>query len=139
MDRPQPPSSTHLRRAVGVLAAIALVALGAAASADAQVAFPAPGAMAFSGLPAQVPAGHTFTLREELPLAIWGGEVSLQRQLPSGVWQTLTVAPPRPRIVWLHWRVPAAWRGSQLTVRFLLNSGDRMLAVSPSYPLTVTR
>jgi hypothetical protein len=122
-----------------VLAAIASVALGCAASAGAQVAFPAPGAMQFGGLPAQVPAGHTFTLREELPLAIWGGELSLQRQLPSGAWQTLTVAPPRPRIVWLHWRVPAAWNGSQLTVRFLLDSGGRMLAVSPSYPMTVTR
>jgi hypothetical protein len=139
MDRPQPPSSLHCRRAVGVLAAIALVALAAAASADARVTFPAPGAMQFSGLPTQVPAGHTLTLREEMPLAIWGGELYLQRQLPTGAWQTLIVAPPRPRIVWLHWRVPAAWRGSQLTLRFLLDSGGRMLAVSGSYPLTVTR
>jgi len=126
------------RRTPCLLAALAAVTLGGAASAQAQVVFPAPGAMQFSDLPSHVRAGATFTLHEVMPLAIFGGEMRFQRQSPSGAWSTIASAPPRPKVFWLHWRVPARWAGSQLTVRFVLESHGQMLAVSPTYAMSVT-
>ena len=128
----------RIPRAMCLPAAIAAIAPGCVASAQAGVVFPAPGRMQFSDLPARVQAGHTFTLREVMPLAIWGGELEFQRQSASGAWETLSSAPPRPRVVWLHWRVPGDWRGAQLTVRFRLENGARLLALSGSYTITVT-
>ena len=126
-------------RTTGLALAFALVVLGLAASAQAAVVFPTPGRMQFSDLPAQVPAGHTFTLREVMPFAIFGAEVALQRQSATGAWQTLVSAPPRPRVVWLHWRVPAGWRGSQMTVRFVMTErGGQMLALSGNYAMGVS-
>ena len=134
------PSDTphRSRRAACGLAAVAAAALGGAASAQAQVVFPAPGAMQFSDLPSHVRAGATFTLHEVMPLAIFGGEMRFQRQSPSGGWSTIASAPPRPKVFWLHWRVPARWGGSQLAVRFVLERHGQMLAVSPTYPMSVT-
>jgi hypothetical protein len=93
--------------------------------------------MVLQGLPPQVRAGHTWTLREVMPLAIFDGRVRLQRQSSAGVWQTVTSAAVRPRVVWLHWQVPASLGGSQIAVRFVLESGGQTLAVSATYPLTV--
>jgi hypothetical protein len=121
-----------------VAAAAALALATAAASARANVAFPAPGEMSVAGLPAQLRGGHTLTLRELMPLAIFDSELELQCQTQSG-WRTLTMAPPRPKVVWLHWRVPLALAGTQLVVRFVLENGGRLLALSPSYAMTVTR
>jgi hypothetical protein len=134
------PSDTphRSRRPACWLAAVAAVTLGGAASAEAQVRFPAPDAMHFTDLPSRVRAGATFTLHEVMPLAIFAGEMRLQRQSPSGGWSTIASAPPRPKVFWLHWRVPARWGGSQLAVRFVLDSHGQMLAVSPTYALSVT-
>jgi hypothetical protein len=128
----------HWRRTTAVLAATTALGLGGAAAAQAQVAFPTPGSMTVTGVPLKVRAGHTFTLHEMLPLAVFNGKFALQSESPSGVWQTLVSAPPRPRIAWLHWKVRAALRGSHLTVRYLLISGAQMLAVSPNYTMSVT-
>ena len=133
--------STSLRcaRTTGLALALALVVSGVAASAQAAVVFPAPGRMQFSDLPAQVPAGHTFTLREVMPYAIFGAELALQRRSPTGAWQTLVAAPPRPHVVWLHWRVPATWHGAQMTVRFVMTErGGQVLAVSGLYAMGVS-
>jgi len=135
------------RRACALAGATALLALGAAGSAQAGavstsanpgVSFPSPGAMQFVRLPAQVRSGHHFTLHAELPLAIFGGVIHLQRQTPSGGWNTIVSAAVRPRIFWLHWLVPASWRGSQLAVRFVLDSGGQVLASSPTYTIGVS-
>ena len=135
------------RRACALGAAACLLAFGAAgsaaaagASADATptVSFPTPGAMAFAGLPAQIRSGHHLTLHAELPLAVAGGVIHLQRQTPSGGWRTLVSAAPRPRIFWLHWLVPASWSGAQIQVRFVLESGGLVLASSPAYPIAVS-
>ncbi|HEY1776830.1 MAG TPA: hypothetical protein VGG41_11780 [Solirubrobacteraceae bacterium] len=137
----------HRSRRLCVLGASALLALGVAGSAQAGgvssvaapgVSFPSPGTMAFARLPAQVAGGHHFTLHAELPLAIFGGVMHLQRQTPSGHWRSLVSAAVRPRIFWLHWFVPARWRGSQLSVRFVLKSGGLMLASSPTYTIAVS-
>jgi hypothetical protein len=125
-------------RTACVLAASAALALGLAATAQAQVVFPAPGKMTVSGVPAQVRPGHTLTVHENLPLAVFNGEFALQVESSTGVWKTLISAPPRPRIVWLHWKVPMALRGTQLTVRYLLESGGQMLAVSPDHTMGVS-
>jgi hypothetical protein len=121
-----------------VLAASAALALGLAATAQAKVVFPTPGNMAVSGVPALVRPGHTLTFHENLPLAVFNGEFALQSESSTGVWQTLISAPPRPRIVWLHWKVPMALRGTQMTVRYVLESGGQMLAVSPDYTMGVS-
>jgi len=142
------------RRVCALSAAALLLALGVAGSAqagavsaqagavssDAQpgVSFPTPGAMAFVRLPAQISAGHHLTLHAELPLAIFGGVIDFQRQTPSGGWRTLASAAVRPRIFWLHWLVPASWSGSQLSVRFVLESGGQVLASSPAYTIGVS-
>lgn len=128
----------HWRRTTCVAATTATLVLGVAAAAQASVAFPSPGSMTVSGTPLNVRAGHTFTLRETLPLAVFNGKFALQGESASGAWQTLVAGPPRPRIAWLHWKVPAALRGSHLTVRYVLSSGAQMLAVSPSYAMSVT-
>lgn len=125
------------RRAAVAAAAAALIALAAAPAADAGVVFPSPGVMVLRGLPSRVRAGHTWTLREVMPLAIFGGRVLLQRQSPAGTWQTLTSAAVRPRVVWLHWRVPVSLGGAQLSVRFVLESGGQTLAASAAGPLNV--
>jgi hypothetical protein len=141
------------RRACALGAAAALLALGVAGSAQAGgvsahasaissdavpgVSFPTPGAMAFVRLPAEVRSGHHFTLHAELPLAVLGGVVHLQRDTPTG-WRTIVSAPPRPRIFWMHWMVPASWRGAQIEVRFVLESGGQLLASSPAYTIGVS-
>lgn len=135
------------RRACALGAAAVLLALGVTGSAQAGgvsseaapgVYFPTPGAMAFVRLPAQVRSGHHFTLHAELPLAVFGGTVHLQRETPTGAWRTIVSAAPRPRIFWLHWLVPASWRGAQIEVRFVLESGGQVLASSPAYTITVS-
>jgi hypothetical protein len=123
-----------------------MIALGAAATAQAGVhaaarpgvIFPSPGSMQFSRLPSQVRGGHHFTLREVMPLAIFGGVIHLQRQTPAGGWRTLASAAVRPKVFWLHWFVPAAWHGQQIDVRFVLDSGGQLLALSPGYTISVT-
>jgi hypothetical protein len=123
------------RRSVVVIAGCALLA--GASGAGAAVRIPAPGVMRVTNLPSQVPAGHTFTLREVLPFAVHFGSIHLQRQMPSGVWHQVASASVAPRVFWLHWRVPADWAGSTLTVRFVLKSHAEILALSPGYQLTV--
>ncbi len=130
------PTLAPLRRA-GAACALVL-ALACAATAQAGVTLPTPGVMAVSGLPSQVPAGHTFTLREVMPLAVWSGRVRLQRLTPSGAWRTLATAPISPRVFWLHWRVSARLAGTSLTVRFVVLSSSVTLASSPSYTIAVT-
>ena len=103
----------HWGRTMCVLAATTTVGLCVAAPVQAKVAFPSPGSMTVSGVSVSVRAGHTFTFHETLPLAVHDGEFALQSESPSGVWQTLVSGPPRPRIAWLHWKVPAALRGSR--------------------------
>jgi hypothetical protein len=133
------PPHTFLRaRRAACLVAVAAVTLGGAVSAQAQVVFPAPGAMQFNDLPSHVRAGATFTMHEVMPLAIFAGEMQLQRQSPSGSWSTIASAPPRPKVFWLHWKVPARWGGVQITVRFVLESRGHTLAVSPAYTVSVT-
>jgi len=119
------------------LAVLAALVLAVAGAARAGVALPEPGAMAFSGLPSQLRAGHPFTLREVMPLAVWHGRVRFQRHTPSGGWRTLASAPISPRVFWLHWFVPARWAGTQITVRFVLVSGSELLALSPAYAVDV--
>jgi hypothetical protein len=126
------------RRSAFWLAAVTAVTLASAVSAQAQVVFPAPGAMQFSDLPSHVRAGATFTLHEVMPVAIFAGEMRFQRQSPSGGWSTIASAPPRPKVFWLHWKVPARWGGSQLAVRFVLEGHGQMLAISPTYAMSVT-
>ncbi len=138
MDRLPAHSLLRHRRSTCVPAAVAAVALACAVSAQAQISFPYPGGMRVKGLPSQVPAGRTLNLRELMPMAIFGGELRLQRRSASVAWQTLASGPPRPHVAWLHWSVPASWGGSQITVRLLLESGGRMLAVSPAYTIAVT-
>jgi hypothetical protein len=138
---------SNRRRACVVIAAAAL-ALGGAGSASAggvhaavarpAVSFPSPGAMAFSRLPAAVRSGHHFTLRAVMPLAIFGGVIHFQRQTPAGGWRTLISADVSPKVFWLHWMVPARWRGTQFEVRFVLESGGQMLAVSSPYTIAVS-
>ena len=113
------------------------LALGAATMAEASVTIPAPGVMDVKGLPVQLRAGEMFNLRELMPLAVWGGVVYLQRESSPGVWQTITSGAVRPRVFWLHWRVPARMAGSQLSVRFLLKSHAQVLALSPIYQLGI--
>jgi hypothetical protein len=105
---------------------------------QAGVVFPVPGAMTVTGLPSRVLAGHTFTLRENMPLAIWSGKVRLQEQNATGGWSTMTSAHGL-RLFWLHWKVPSRLAGSRLAVRFVLVSGREVLAVSPGYGLAVAR
>jgi len=125
------------RALAALLALLAALALALAGAAHGAVRLPVPGAMTVGDLPASVRAGHTFTLREVLPLAVWHGAIVLQGQGADGAWRTLTTAPLRPRIAWLHWRVAADLAGQSLTVRFLLESSGQMLARSPSYPLAI--
>ena len=135
------------RRLAGVLSLAALIAAaalggsqagGARAASRPGIVFPVPGAMEFARLPAQIRSGHHFTMRGVMPLAIFGGVVHLQRQTPTG-WQPLASAAVRPKVFWLHWMVPAPMRGTQLVVRFVLDSGGQKLAVSPDYTIAVSR
>lgn len=145
MNRPSPSLLHDYRRRACALGAAAMIALGAAATAQAgvhaaaapAVTFPTPGSMQFSRLPGHVRGGHHFTLREVMPLAIFGGVIHFQRQTPAGGWRTLSSAAVRPKVFWLHWSVPASWRGQQILVRFVLDSGGQLLALSPGYPMNV--
>ena len=128
----------HLTRGLAASAlAVMSLAAGAATAAQASVAFPTPGVMDIKGLPAQLRAGEMFNLRELMPLAVWGGVVDLQRETSLDSWQTVSSGAVRPRVVWLHWRVPARLAGSQLSVRFVLKSGTQVLALSPIYQLGI--
>ena len=138
MNRLSSRISTPRPRTACVLAASTALALGLAATAQAKVVFPTPGTMTVGGVPAQVRPGHTFTLHEDLPLAVFNGQFALESESTPGVWQTLISAPPRPREVWLHWKVPMGLRGTQLTVRYVLLSGGQMLAVSPTSTIEVS-
>src|SRR5665213_77415 len=109
-----------------------------AATARPGVSFPSPGAMTFVGLPAVIRPGHDFTLRGVMPIAIFGGVIHLQRRTPAGGWRTLVSAAVRPKVFWLHWMVPARWRGTQMEVRFVLDSGGQMLALSAPYSIGVS-
>jgi len=140
-------SLRNTRRLAGALAVSALIAAAALGGAQAGparatsrpgIVFPVPGAMEFARLPAQIRGGHHFTMRGVMPLAIFGGVIHLQRQTPAG-WQTLASAAVRPKVFWLHWMVPAPMRGTQLVVRFVLDSGGQKLAVSPDYTIAVSR
>lgn len=110
-----------------------------AAVARPGVSFPSPGAMKFARLPQSVRGGHHFTMRGVMPLAIFGGVMQLQRQMPATGWRTVVSAAVRPKVFWLHWFVPTSWRGSTLTVRFVLESGGQLLAASPAYTMAVAR
>jgi hypothetical protein len=139
--------SKHRRHAC-VVAAAALIALGASGSASAGgvhaatarpgVSFPSPGAMTFARLPAVIRPGHHFALRGVMPIAILGGVIHLQRRTPAGGWRTLVSAAVRPKVFWLHWMVPARWRGTQMEVRFVLDDGGQLLAVSAPYTIGVS-
>jgi hypothetical protein len=139
--------SKHCRHAC-VLAAAVAIALGAAGSASAGgvhaataqpgVSFPTPGAMTFARLPEVVRGGHHFTLRGVMPLAIFGGVIHLQRATPAGGWRTLASAAVRPKVFWLHWFVPGRWRGTSMSVRFVLKSAGKLLAVSSAYTISVS-
>jgi len=93
--------------------------------------------MQVNDLPTQLRAGHTFTLREVLPLAVWFGHVRLEQQTAAG-WRTIARAAVRPRVFWLHLWVPPRWGGTQMTVRFVLMSRSQTLAVSPDYAISVS-
>jgi hypothetical protein len=138
MNRLSPHILAPRPRTACVLAASTALALGFTAAAQARVVFPTPGNMTVSGVASHVRPGHTFTFHENLPLAVFNGEFALQSESSTGVWQTLISAPPRPRIVWLHWKVPMALRNAQLTVRYVLKSGGQMLAISPDYTISVS-
>ena len=81
-----------------MLAVLAAIALSVAGAARAGVAIPQPGAMAVTGLPSQLRAGHTLTLREVMPMAVWHGHVQFQRETPAGGWRTLATAAISPRV-----------------------------------------
>ena len=137
--RRMPSHTIRLRRVAAVtLASFAAAGLGGAGTAAAQIAFPTPGVIRVDRLPTRVRAGHTFTLREVMPLAVWFGKVRFQRQTPAGDWRTLATAAIRPRVFWLHWWVPAHLGGARIAVRFVVVSRGQALAVSPGYTLTVT-
>ena len=122
--------------AAAACAAIWSVADAGAGVVTAGVVFPVPGGMQINGLPRVLRPGHTFTMREEMPLAIHGGRVRLERELSSGDWVTLASGTGL-RMFWLHWRVPARLAGRQLSVRMVLLSGDEELASSAGYSLSV--
>ncbi|HLW96388.1 MAG TPA: hypothetical protein VKS25_13495 [Solirubrobacteraceae bacterium] len=109
----------------------------AVSSAQAKVLFPTPGAMTFAGLPAQIRAGHMWNLRELMPYAIQSGEMLLEHQTAPGTWTTIVTGKIRPRILWLHWRVPRSLAGAQLVVRFVLVSQGELLATSPNYAIAI--
>jgi len=131
----QPARPGRLLAALAAILTVCALAVAGAASAD--VSFPAPGAMQVAGLPAQLRAGHTFTLREVMPLAVWHGRVRFQLELPSGAWRTVATGAIRPRVFWLHWFVPKALAGTQLSVRFVLQSRDQLLALSDPATISV--
>jgi len=136
------PHRRLARRAAAVAAAAAAcatiwsVSSAGAGTITAGVVFPVPGGMQINGLPHAVRPGHTFTMREEMPLAVHGGRVQLQRELASGAWVKL-MSGSGLRMFWLHWRVPRRLAGAQLTVRMVLLSGNEVLAASSGYPLSV--
>jgi hypothetical protein len=109
----------------------------AISSAQADVVFPTPGAMVFDGLPAHIRAGHMWNLRELMPYAIQSGEMLFEHQTTPGTWTTIVTGKIRPRVLWLHWRPSRSLAGSQLVVRFVLESQGQLLAVSPDYAMAI--
>jgi hypothetical protein len=128
--------NSKLRITVCGLAAAGALSL-ASSSAQAKVVFPTPGAMTVRGLPAQVRAGHMWNLRELMPYAIQSGKMVFERQSATGAWTTIVTGKISPRVLWLHWRVPRSLAGSQLVVRFVLKGQGHLLAMSPSYAMTI--
>ena len=126
-----------LCRRCGPAALLVAACIALPVSAQARVVFPSPGVMDISGLPSQVHAGKVMLVRDVTPLAIFSGEVRLQRHAPDGSWQTVASAPVRPRVFWLRWKVPSADAGSSVEARFVLVARDTTLAVSPSYTFAV--
>jgi hypothetical protein len=124
-------------RRAPLLASFAAVSLLAATPAGAKVVFPSPGVIDVSDLAPHVHVGQHYSMRESLPDAVFGGVLELQRESPAGAWVTMAAGKARPWIVWIHWNVAGRLAGSQLTVRFLLESGGQTLAISPNYSVTV--
>jgi hypothetical protein len=120
-----------------LLASVAALSLFAAAPAGAKVVFPSPGVIDVTDLAPHVHVGQQYSMRESLPDAVFGGVLQLQRESPAGAWVTMAAGKARPWIVWIHWHVAGRLAGSQLTVRFLLESGGQTLAISPNYTVTV--
>jgi hypothetical protein len=137
MATTQPNINVHLARRAPFLATVAAAALLAAAPAGAKVVFPSPGVIEVTNLAPHVHVGQQYSMRESLPDAVFGGVLELQRETASGSWVTVAAGKARPWIVWIHWHVSRRLAGSQLTARFLLESGGQMLAVSPNYSVTV--
>ena len=119
----------------GLVTATALAL--AISSAHASVIFPTPGAMTFDGLPAHIRAGHMWNLRELMPYAIQSGEMLFEHRTAPGTWATIVTGKIRPRVLWLHWRVPRSLAGSRLVVRFVLVSQGELLATSPNYAMAL--
>jgi hypothetical protein len=120
-----------------VSAALAAAAVAVPAAAGAAVKLPAPGVIRVTDLPARVSAGERVVLREVLPLAVHHGSIRLQRRLSSRSWRQVASAAVNPRVFWLYWRVPRSWAGSSVTLRFVLRSRAKRLAVSPRYAIAV--
>jgi hypothetical protein len=120
-----------------LLASLATLSLLAASPAGAKVVFPSPGVIDVTDLAPHVHVGQQYSMRESLPDAVFGGVLELQRESSTGAWVTMTAGKARPWIVWIHWHVAGRLGGSQLTVRFLLESGGQTLAISPTYSVTV--
>ena len=140
MTSMRPPINRSLYRLSSLaLAAGASLALAGTPAAQAGVAFPVPGVMRINGLPSHVRAGHTFTLREVMPVTVWFGKVRFERQTPSGAWRTLATAAIRPKVFWLHWWVPRSWGGTQIAVRFVALSHSQTLAMSPAYTIDLMK
>ena len=114
----------RVRRAP-LLASFAALSLLAAAPAGAKVVFPSPGVIDVTDLAPHVHVGQQYSMRESLPDAVFGGVLQLQRESSAGAWVTIAAGKARPWIVWIHWHVAGRLAGSQLTVRFLLESGGR--------------
>ncbi|MGH2849473.1 MAG: hypothetical protein ACRDLP_02545 [Solirubrobacteraceae bacterium] len=126
----------RVRRA-SLLAGLAALSLFAAAPAGAKVVFPSPGVIDITDLAPHVHVGQQYSMRESLPDAVFGGVLELQRESSAGTWVTMAAGKARPWIVWIHWHVAGRLAGSQLTARFLLESGGQTLAISPNYAVTV--
>jgi hypothetical protein len=124
-------------RRIALLASVTSASLIAASPAGAKVVFPSPGVIDVTDLAAQVHVGQHYSMRESLPDAVFGGVLELQRQSPAGDWVTMASGKARPWIVWIHWNVHGRLAGSQLTVRFLLETGGQTLAMSPNYTVGV--
>jgi len=93
--------------------------------------------MQFTGFRHRCAAATTFTLREVMRSRSRRRD-PLPARNPERGWTTLASAAVRPKVFWLHWFVRRALRGVQMQVRFVLESGGQLLAVSPGYAMSVT-